>query len=82
MSGYERGNLLLRLADLIERNADDLAVLECLDNRKPARFTRLVEVEGAIKTFRYFACLSAGAAPRLCRESTGKNVKILPDSVT
>lgn len=55
MSGYERGNLLLRLADLIERNADDLAVLECLDNGKPARFTRLVEVEGAIKTFRYFA---------------------------
>ncbi|HEX8758038.1 MAG TPA: aldehyde dehydrogenase family protein [Steroidobacteraceae bacterium] len=55
MSGYERGNLLLRLADLIERNADDLAVLECLDNGKPARLTRLVEVEGAIKTFRYFA---------------------------
>ena len=55
MSGYERGNLLLRLADLIERDADDLAVLECLDNGKPARLTRLVEVDGAIKTLRYFA---------------------------
>ena len=55
MNGYERGNLLLRLADLIERDAEELAVLECLDNGKPARLTRLVEVEGAIKTFRYFA---------------------------
>lgn len=55
MSANERTNLLLRLADLIEREADDLSVLECLDNGKPARFTRLVEVEGSIKTFRYFA---------------------------
>ncbi len=30
-------------------------MLECLDNGKPARLTRLVEVEGSIKTFRYFA---------------------------
>jgi phenylacetaldehyde dehydrogenase len=54
MSAYDRGNLLLKLADLIERYADDLAVLECLDNGKPAHLTRLVEVEGSIKTFRYF----------------------------
>jgi len=55
MSANDRTNLLLRLADLIERNADELATLECLDNGKPARLTRLVEVEGSIKTFRYFA---------------------------
>jgi acyl-CoA reductase-like NAD-dependent aldehyde dehydrogenase len=55
LSAYDRGNLLLKLADLIERHADDLAVLECLDNGKPAHLTRLVEVEGSIKTFRYFA---------------------------
>ena len=55
MSGYERGLLLQRLADLIERDAAELAVLECLDNGKPAHLTRLVEVEGSIKTFRYFA---------------------------
>jgi phenylacetaldehyde dehydrogenase len=54
LSAYDRGNLLLRLADLIERYADDLAVLECLDNGKPAHLARLVEVEGSIKTFRYF----------------------------
>src|SRR5262249_27483765 len=46
MSANDRTNLLLRLADLIEKEADDLAVLECLDNGKPAHLTRLVEVEG------------------------------------
>ena len=55
MSANDRSNLLLRLADLIEREANDLAALECLDNGKPAHLTRLVEVEGSIKTFRYFA---------------------------
>ncbi len=55
MNANDRTNVLLRLADLIERNADELAVLECLDNGKPAHLTRLVEVEGSIKTFRYFA---------------------------
>jgi len=55
MSANDRTNLLLRLADLIEKEADDLAVLECLNNGKPAHLTRLVEVEGSIKTFRYFA---------------------------
>ena len=54
MSANDRSRLLLKLADLIERDADDLAVLECLDNGKPAHLTRMVEVEGSIKTFRYF----------------------------
>ena len=55
MSSMDRTKLLLRLADLIERDADELAVLECLDNGKPAHLARLVEIEGSIKTFRYFA---------------------------
>jgi acyl-CoA reductase-like NAD-dependent aldehyde dehydrogenase len=55
MNANDRTKLLLRLADLIERDAHELAVLECLDNGKPAHLTRLVEVEGSIKTFRYFA---------------------------
>ncbi len=35
MSGSERGRLLNKLADLIEKNADELAKLESLDNGKP-----------------------------------------------
>jgi phenylacetaldehyde dehydrogenase len=55
MSAVERSALLFRLADLIERDADELAVLETLDNGKPVSMTRWVEIEGSIKTFRYFA---------------------------
>ena len=55
MSAVDRSLLLNRLADLIERDADELAVLECMDNGKPATLTKAVEIEGSIKTFRYFA---------------------------
>ncbi|RIV82572.1 aldehyde dehydrogenase family protein [Aurantiacibacter xanthus] len=55
MSAVDRSLLLNRLADLIERDAAELAVLECMDNGKPATLTQAVEIEGSIKTFRYFA---------------------------
>ncbi len=55
MNAMDRTKLLLKLADLIERDADELAVLESLDNGKPAHQARMVEIEGSIKTFRYFA---------------------------
>jgi len=55
MNASDRGRLLNRLADLIERDAEELAVLECIDNGKPATLTKIVEIEGSIKTFRYFA---------------------------
>src|SRR5580658_7433370 len=35
MPASERGRLLFRLADLIEKHADELAGLEALDNGKP-----------------------------------------------
>ena len=55
MSAVDRSKLLNRLADLIERDAAELAVLECMDNGKPATLTQAVEIEGSIKTFRYYA---------------------------
>jgi phenylacetaldehyde dehydrogenase len=55
MSAVDRSKILNRLADLIEAEADELAVLECIDNGKPATLTKVVEIEGSIKTFRYFA---------------------------
>lgn len=55
MMANDRSLLLYRLADLIEQHADELAVLECLDNGKPWLSARAVEIEGSIKTFRYFA---------------------------
>src|SRR5262249_9747218 len=40
MNGRERGRLLYKLADLIEKNFDELAALETLDNGKPINDSR------------------------------------------
>jgi phenylacetaldehyde dehydrogenase len=52
---YDRQQLLLKLADLIEANADAFAQLESLDNGKSVVAAREADVEGAIRFFRYMA---------------------------
>jgi aldehyde dehydrogenase (NAD+) len=54
-SGRERGRLLTRLADLIEKNADELARLESLDNGKPFSMAKGVDVAATAACYRYFA---------------------------
>ncbi|MBV9158610.1 MAG: aldehyde dehydrogenase family protein, partial [Acidobacteriaceae bacterium] len=44
MSASERGKLLSRLADLMEKNADELATLESLDNGKPRHVARAADL--------------------------------------
>lgn len=51
----ERQNLMLRLADLIERDRNYIASLETLDNGKPFSAAFAVDVELAIKCYRYHA---------------------------
>lgn len=55
MSGSERGNLLWKVADLIEKYANELAELETLDNGKPLRVSSRVDVPQAVRHFRYYA---------------------------
>ena len=55
MSGAERGNLLWKVADLIEQHADELAELETLDNGKPLRVSRNGDIPFAARHFRYYA---------------------------
>jgi len=50
-----RGKLLITLAQLIEKNADELAKLESLDNGKPFQDSRNVDVPFAANTFYYYA---------------------------
>jgi aldehyde dehydrogenase (NAD+) len=50
----ERGRLLLRLADAIEANADELARLETLDTGHPIRDSSTLDVPRTAATFRYF----------------------------
>jgi acyl-CoA reductase-like NAD-dependent aldehyde dehydrogenase len=55
MSASERGKVLWRLADLIEKNIDELAELETLDNGKPIFESRYVDMPMVADVFRYYA---------------------------
>jgi aldehyde dehydrogenase (NAD+) len=55
MNARERGRLLYKLADLIEEHIDELAALETLDNGKPIRDSRNIDLPLAIETYRYYA---------------------------
>lgn len=55
ISREERSKLLLKIADLIEENAEHLALVETLDNGKPLRETLNVDVPASADHFRYFA---------------------------
>jgi len=55
MSASERGKLIWRLADLVERNIEELAELETLDNGKPIFESRYVDMPMVIDVLRYYA---------------------------
>jgi aldehyde dehydrogenase (NAD+) len=54
-SASERGRLLNRLAELIERHADELARLESLDNGKPYAVAGAADLPLTIACYRYYA---------------------------
>jgi acyl-CoA reductase-like NAD-dependent aldehyde dehydrogenase len=56
----QRGLLLLRIADAIEENAEELALLESLDVGKPIAFTRGFDVPAAADLFRYYGGMVEG----------------------
>uniref|UniRef100_A0A672YDK6 Aldehyde dehydrogenase 1 family, member A3 n=1 Tax=Sphaeramia orbicularis TaxID=375764 RepID=A0A672YDK6_9TELE len=55
MDASSRGRLLHRLADLMERDRLLLATLETLDSGKPFLQSFYVDLDGSIKTLRYYA---------------------------
>ncbi|XP_029000883.1 aldehyde dehydrogenase family 1 member A3 [Betta splendens] len=55
MESSGRGRLLYRLADLMERDRLLLATLETLDTGKPFLQSFFIDLEGSIKTLRYYA---------------------------
>jgi aldehyde dehydrogenase (NAD+) len=71
MSAAERGRMLNRLADLIEQHADELALLESLDNGKPYQVAKAADLPLTIACYRYYA----GWADKL----QGKTIPIAGD---
>ncbi|KAL1916857.1 uncharacterized protein VTP21DRAFT_5561 [Calcarisporiella thermophila] len=52
---HERGRLLNKLADLVERDIDHLASIETLDNGKSVTIAKAFDVTEVVKCFRYYA---------------------------
>jgi aldehyde dehydrogenase (NAD+) len=55
MSARERGRILYKLADLIEKNFDELAALETLDNGKPIADSKGADLPLVLDCYRYYA---------------------------
>src|SRR4051794_8688543 len=55
MSGAERGKYLFRIARIIQERARELAVLESIDNGKPIKESRDVDIPTAAAHFFYYA---------------------------
>src|SRR6202140_3542285 len=58
MSASERGRLIWHLADLLEKNIDEFAELETIDNGKPIFESRYVDMPMVIDVLRYYAGLA------------------------
>ncbi|PKA53821.1 Aldehyde dehydrogenase family 2 member C4 [Apostasia shenzhenica] len=65
MSGFERGRVMMKFADLIERHEEELAILEAVDSGKPFHLNRAIDVPTAMNTLRYYA----GAADKIHGET-------------
>lgn len=55
MSGAQRGALLLKLAELVEREAQALGDMDAHSIGRPAIETQMLDLPNAIATFRYYA---------------------------
>src|SRR5204863_9847830 len=54
-SAAERSRILLRIADLIERDLEKLARAESIDTGKPLSLARMLDIPRAVANFRSFA---------------------------
>ena len=55
MTPSERGKVIHRIGDLIEQNADELAMLETLDNGKPLAIAKAADVALSADLFHYMS---------------------------
>ena len=74
MRAAERGEVLLRLADLIRRNAEELVSLESRDAGKPVAAVRRQDLPAVLDTLAYYA----GWADKI----SGQVIATRPDALT
>ncbi|KAJ0977842.1 hypothetical protein J5N97_013316 [Dioscorea zingiberensis] len=65
MSGYERGRIMLKLADLIEEHIEELATIDTLDGGKLLSNGKQIDIPSCSSLLRYYA----GAADKIHGET-------------
>ncbi|KAJ6813690.1 aldehyde dehydrogenase family 2 member C4-like [Iris pallida] len=65
MSGYERGRIMMKYADLIEENTEELAILDCIDAGKLLSLGKVADIPVAAGMLRYYS----GAADKIHGET-------------
>ncbi|KIM90700.1 hypothetical protein PILCRDRAFT_973 [Piloderma croceum F 1598] len=55
VDGFERSRLINKLADLIERDQQELAEIETLNNGKPVKIARDFDIGDSVQCLRYYA---------------------------
>jgi len=65
MTGGTRRDIMLKIADVMEKNREELAYYESMDNGKPVNIANNVDIEKCIRCYRYYA----GWADK-CRDGT------------
>lgn len=72
--GFERGKILLKLANLMERDADILASLEALDNGKTFGAARGFDAAESAACFRYYAGWADKIHGKVIEQSNDKHI--------
>ncbi|KAJ0030004.1 hypothetical protein Pint_13151 [Pistacia integerrima] len=64
-SGFERGRIMMKFADLIDENIEELAAVDCIDAGKLFSWGKAVDIPLGADTLRYYA----GAADKIHGET-------------
>jgi 4-guanidinobutyraldehyde dehydrogenase / NAD-dependent aldehyde dehydrogenase len=71
-----RKAIMLRLADLIEKNAEELALLDVLDMGKPIKDAMAIDLPAAITCFRWYAEAIDKIYDEICPSDPGRIVLV------
>lgn len=70
MSGHQRGRYLIKVAQLIEKYADELAYLETLDMGKPITFAKTYDVTLLAELYYYYGGMASKIEGSTCTSNT------------
>ncbi|MEO7658627.1 MAG: aldehyde dehydrogenase [Pyrinomonadaceae bacterium] len=72
LSAESRHDILMRLAGLIERDLESLALAESIDNGKPVSLARAVDIPRAVSNFKFYATAAMHTANE-SHDTVGQN---------